>query len=118
VLAFTGLLSPVLAVYLISDLFGGSLNAVIGATAYERIPEDLRARVLGAVQASAWIGMPFGALIGGYCAEVLGLRPALLAFGTAYLLTTLAPMVFPTWRQLHRPDRIPTPTPHPVATSL
>ena len=103
VLALTGALAPVAVVFLVADIFGGSLNAVIGAASYERIPVDLRARVLGAVRASAWIGIPFGALLGGYAAEALGVRPAVLVFGAAYLLTTLAPFVFPAWRQLKRP---------------
>jgi MFS family permease len=106
ILALASTLSPVLAVTLISDVFGGSLNAVIGAASMERIPEDLRARVLGTVRASAWIGIPFGALLGGYVVELFGIRTAVLAFGAAYLLTTLAPMVFPTWRQLRRPDPV------------
>jgi MFS family permease len=108
--ALTGTLFPVIGVFLIADIFGGSLNSVIGATSYERIPEHLRARVLGAVRASAWIGIPFGALLGGYATEALGIRPALLIFGGAYLLTTLAPFVFPAWRQMRRPDPVATAT--------
>jgi MFS family permease len=116
VLALAGSLPPVLAVHLVSDAFGGSLNAIIGATSYERIPEALRARVLGTIRASAWIGIPFGALLGGYVVEVLGLRRALLVFGAAYLLTTLSPVIFPAWRQMRRPD--PVPAPHdPVAAA-
>jgi MFS family permease len=109
VLAATGLLAPVLGVHLVSEVFGGSLNAVIGATSYERVPEELRARVLGTVRASAWIGIPFGALFAGYAVEALSLRGALLAFGIAYLLTTLAPLVFPSWRQMRRPEPAPAP---------
>jgi MFS family permease len=107
VLVLTSALSPVLALYLVSDAFGGSLNSVIGATAYERIPEELRARVLGTIRASAWIGIPFGALFAGYAVSWLGLRATLLGFGAAYLLTTLAPLVFPAWRQLRRPEPVP-----------
>jgi MFS family permease len=107
VLALAGTLIPVLGLTFIADVFGGSLNAVIGATSYERIPEQLRARVLGAIRASAWIGIPFGALFGGYAVEAVGVRAALLAFGAAYLLTTLAPVVFPTWRQMRRPAPVP-----------
>ncbi len=116
VLAATGLLAPVLAVTLVSEVFAGSLNPVISATAYERIPEHLRARVLGAIRSSAWVGIPFGALFGGYAVEALGLRGALLAFGAAYLLTTLAPTVFPAWRQLRRPEPVPSPEPAQVPT--
>jgi MFS family permease len=103
VLAVAGTLAPVVTVFLVAEIFAGSLNSVLGATSYERIPEHLRARVLGAVRASAWIGIPIGALLGGYATETFGLRPALLAFGVAYLLTTLAPFVFPAWRQMRRP---------------
>ncbi|NJC82884.1 MFS transporter [Planosporangium mesophilum] len=116
VLAMTGALTPVLAVVGVAEVFAGSLNAVIGATAYERIPEELRARVLGTVKASAWIGIPFGALLGGYAVETLGVRAALLVFGAAYLLTTLAPVVFPAWRQLRRPDPVPIDEHQPIAT--
>jgi len=105
-LALTSTLFPVITVFLIAEIFSGSLNSVIGATSYEHIPEHLRARVLGAVRASAWIGIPFGALLGGYATEALGTRPALLIFGGAYLLTTLAPFVFPAWRQMQRPNPV------------
>jgi MFS family permease len=116
VLALASTVSPVLGAFLITEIFAGSLNSVIGATSYERIPEELRARVLGAIRASAWIGMPFGALLGGYAIEALGTRPALLVFGTAYLLTTLAPVVFPAWRQMRRPGPIPVDERHTVTT--
>lgn len=103
VVAFASTVSPVLVAFLVGEFFGGSLNSVIGATAYERIPEHLRARVLGAVRASAWVGIPFGSLLGGYAVEAWGIRNALLVFGAAYLITTLAPFIFPSWAQMRRP---------------
>ncbi|HEY2671811.1 MAG TPA: MFS transporter [Rugosimonospora sp.] len=115
VLALFRTLAPVVGVVLVAEVFAGSLNTVISATAYERIPEELRARVLGAVRASAWVGIPFGALFGGYAIEALGTRVALLAFGAAYLVTTLAPFVFPTWRQMRRPEPVAVDDPRPVA---
>jgi MFS family permease len=108
-------LAPVVGVVLVAEVFSGSLNPVISATAYERIPEELRARVLGAVRASAWVGIPFGALFGGYAIEALGTRVALLAFGAAYLVTTLAPFVFPIWRQMRRPEPVAVDDRRPVA---
>jgi MFS family permease len=104
VVAFAATVPPVLGAFLLCEVFGGSLNSVIGATAYERIPEHLRARVLGVVRASAWVGIPFGSLFGGYAVEAWGIRDALLAFGAVYLITTLAPFVFPSWAQMRRPD--------------
>ena len=67
------------------------------------MPDRLRARVLGAVSAVAWVGIPVGSLAGGVLVEGIGLRAALLATGGAYLLVTLTPFVLPGWRQLDRP---------------
>jgi MFS family permease len=104
ILAAATTLPPVVSVVVVSEVFAGSLNSVLGATAMERIPEHLRARVLGVVRASAWIGIPFGALIAGYVVAGVGVGPAAVAFGLVYLVTTLAPFVFPVWRQMRRPE--------------
>jgi MFS family permease len=104
VLAIATTLAPVLAVFLVTEAFGGSLNPVIGATTYERVPEALRARALGTIRATAWIGIPFGALLGGLLVQSLSLRTAVIIFAAAYFATTLAPFVLPIWRELKRPD--------------
>jgi hypothetical protein len=59
--------------------------------------------VLGAIKASAWVGIPFGALVGGALAAGPGLTAALLICGSVMLLVTLAPFVFPSWRGIDRP---------------
>jgi MFS family permease len=69
---------------------------------FERVPSRLQARVLGAVKASAWVGIPFGSLVGGLLAQTAGLRGALLACGVVMLLATIPPFVFPAWRGLDR----------------
>lgn len=106
ILAIASTLSPVLAVSFVADIFGGSLNSVIGATSYERIPPHMQARVLGVIRASAWVGIPFGALLAGVLTDATNVRLAIAISGVAYLLTTLAPFVFPTWRQMRRPDPV------------
>jgi MFS family permease len=99
-LAVWGTLPPVMVVGVLSGLAAGALNPIVGAVAYERIPERLQARALGAFRSSAWIGIPFGSLLGGALTERTGLTTALLVTGTAMLVTTLAPVVFPAWRGL------------------
>jgi MFS family permease len=99
-----GSLSPVLAVELSTAMVAGSINPIIGATAYDRIPEHLRARVLGVVRASAWATLPFGALAAGLATEAWGVRNALIIAGTAYFLVTLVPFVFPVWKEMKRPE--------------
>jgi MFS family permease len=107
-LAIWGTLPPVMAVGVLSGLAAGALNPITGAIAYERIPERLQARVLGAFRSSAWIGIPFGSLLGGALTGRTGLTAALLVTGAGMLLTTLAPAVFPAWRGLG--DRPPAVT--------
>ena len=109
-LAFASALPPVMIVAALGGLAGGALNPIIGAVTYEHVPARLQASVLGAFRASAWIGIPFGALIGGALTAVIGLRGALLVTGTAMFLTTLAPFAFPSWRGMNRQ---PQPQPLP-----
>jgi MFS family permease len=107
-------LAPVLPLVLVCGVAGGVLNPISGAAMYERIPAQLQARVLGAVKASAWVGIPFGSLFGGLLAETTGLTAALVTSGSLMLLVTLAPFVFPSWRGL---DRQPAPATTAPATT-
>lgn len=101
-LALASSVAPVLAVVFVAGLGVGGISPIVGAVEYERVPRHLQARVLGAVGASAWAGIPFGSLAGGLAVSAFGVRPALLAAGTIYALATLAPFVFPVWRQMDR----------------
>ena len=102
VLALAVVLPPVLAVSLVAGLAVGAINPALAATEYERIPRHLQARVIGALAAVAMAGIPVGGLLGGLAVERLGLDVALLVFGGVYLATTLAPFVFPVWREMDR----------------
>lgn len=102
VLALSPRLSIVLAVAFAAGLGAGGINPPLSAAEYERVPAPLQARVLGVLGAVAWAGIPFGGLAGGALAGALGLRPALLGCGLAYLLATLAPFLFPAWRGMER----------------
>ena len=93
---------PVALVFLICGFFGGVPNPIIGAVQYERVPVALQTRVLGAMKASAYLGIPFGSLVGGVLTQSLGLTLACVVAGALMLLVTLAPLVFPVWRQLDR----------------
>lgn len=56
--------------------------------------------MLGVVGATAWAGMPLGSLGGGTLVGVLGLRPVLWIAALCYFTVTLAPFVFPAWREM------------------
>ncbi len=93
----------VVSVSFLCGIANASLNPVIGATLFERVPPALQTRVFGAIGALTFAGIPVGSLLGGWSASALGLRPALLVSGSLFLLATLIPVV-----QLYRrPDAAP-----------
>jgi MFS family permease len=93
-------LAVMIAAKTISGVASGPLNPVIDTVFFERVPDGMRARVLGVTHAAAWVGVPLGVLIGGGVIEAVGLRPTLLAVGTLYLAVTLGTMALPSLRRL------------------
>jgi MFS family permease len=114
VLAVAVTLPPVLAVTLLAGLGVGAVNPALSSTEYERVPRHLQARVLGALGALAWAGIPLGGLVGGLAVSVLGLTATAVTLGVIYLLATLSPFVLPVWREMDRP---PVPDPASLAPS-
>jgi MFS family permease len=93
----------VVSVSFLCGIANASLNPVIGATLFGRVPPALQTRVFGVIGALTFAGIPVGSLLGGWSASALGLRPALLFSGGLFLLATLIPVV-----QLYRrPDAAP-----------
>ncbi|MFI6085874.1 MFS transporter [Streptomyces sp. NPDC051217] len=79
---------------------GGMINPILTTVTYERVPDELRSRVAGAMTAGCELTMPLGALTAGLLVEGTGLTPALLLMGGIYLLATLSPSLLPVWRGL------------------
>lgn len=97
----------IILVQLVSGLAAGPINPVISTISYERIPADLRGRVLGTITAGAYIAIPLGVLLGGYVLEVLDIRLVLAVLGVFYLLTVAVGYVSPATRAMNiklRPD--------------
>jgi len=103
VLALSVTLPPVLATSFICGIAVGAINPALAATEYERIPRHLQARVIGATGAVAMAGLPLGGLVGGVTVDVIGLDAALIVLGFIYFAVTMAPFLFPVWRQMDRP---------------
>jgi predicted MFS family arabinose efflux permease len=87
---------------LIFSMGAGPLNPIIGAVEFERIPENMRGRVFGAVTAGAWIAMPLGMLFGGVFTENLGVFPMLIFLGTTYLIVTLSMAFIPAMKEMNK----------------
>lgn len=100
--AGTDAVLPVAVVFFVCGVFGGVPNPIVGAVQFERVPPRLQTRVLGAMKASAYLGIPFGSLLGGLLSQAVGLTAACVAAGALMLVVTIAPLVFPVWRGLDR----------------
>lgn len=101
-MALTSTVEPMLVVAFVAGFGIGSINPILGAVEYERVPRHLQARVLGAMGALAWAGIPFGAIVGGALVGSMGLTATLWIAAAAYGVTTLAPFIFPAWREMER----------------
>ncbi|MFC9581887.1 MFS transporter [Streptomyces yangpuensis] len=100
VAALTDTTLPLAVTMALAGLGVGVLNPILSTVMYERVPEELRSRVAGVTTAGCELTMPMGGLAAGLLVDGLGVGTALLLFGGTYLLTTLAPMVFPAWRAM------------------
>lgn len=93
-----------IAASLVSGLAAGSLNPIIGAVQLERTPAAVRGRVLGAVSAGCWAGIPLGGLLGGLGASALGVTTVFGLVLALYTLVAVLPLLGRTWRGMERPD--------------
>jgi MFS family permease len=101
----------VLVTCLVGGCASGFLNPVLGAVQFERIPRAMVGRVTSLSNALCWSLMPLGGILGGLLVSGLGLTTALVVVGLAYFVTTMAPTVLPTFREMDRarvtpPERV------------
>lgn len=78
----------------------GAINPILSTVTFESVPDELRTRVLGTLGAGVLLTTPMGGLAAGYLVDGVGVATALLLTGGAYLLATLCPLVFPSWRRM------------------
>ena len=94
-------LLPLLVVaYAIAGLGIAPINSLIDTVLQERTPVEMRARVFGSTTAGAYIGIPFGALLGGVLVTTVGIQVCLTIMGFGYLLTTLSLLVNPALKKM------------------
>lgn len=77
-----------------------TVNPILMASVYRRIPTHLHGRVISVLIAVSWAGIPFGGVIGGWATDLLGLRAAALIAAIGYVAVTVSPFLFPAWREL------------------
>ncbi|MEO3978186.1 MFS transporter [Streptomyces sp. CAU 1734] len=102
VAALTDGTAPLALTMIAGGLGAGMLNPILTTVTYERVPDELRSRVMGVTLAGALLTTPLGALAAGFLIERTGLPAALLTLGGLYLLATLTPLL-PSWRGMNAP---------------
>lgn len=90
----------ILIVLVVAGILGGAINPILGVVQYRRLPDDMRAKVLGVMSGGVLAIAPLGAVLGGVAVAAFGLTTTLLLVGGCYLAATLCPLMFPTWREM------------------
>jgi MFS family permease len=115
VLATTPSLGVTIAVVAAFGILGAPLNPILATVAYERIPIEMRGRVLGTTTAAAYSAIPLGVLVGGLVVEAIGVGPTLFVIGLCYLAVTGYGFFNPAFHEMERTPEA-TLTPDPLRT--
>jgi MFS family permease len=99
-LALSDRLWLVLAIAAVAGALMATINPILLAAVYERIPLRVQGRVMSVLIAFSWAGIPLGGVLGGWVADEVGLRTGALLAGIGYLAVTLSPFVFSAWHSL------------------
>ncbi|WP_405113439.1 MFS transporter [Micromonospora sp. NBC_01405] len=81
----------------------GMINPILRTAQYHRVPENMRARGLGAISAIAFAMVPLGPIVGGGLISYAGLTATLLIFACVYAVATFSLVPFKVWRELDAP---------------
>lgn len=84
----------------VAGLVGGGVNPLAMTVIQERVPVELRGRVIGTVMALALAATPLGMLLSGSLISTIGLAGVLLVIAAAYLATTASLFLNPALHEL------------------
>jgi MFS family permease len=95
-----------LAALAVTGLAAGPLNPIINTVMFERVPRQMRGRVMGALTSGAYVAIPLGMLLAGFISERFGVITAVVFVAAGYLLITLATFLNPAMREMDRPPAV------------
>jgi predicted MFS family arabinose efflux permease len=93
VLGLTDSLLIVLIISIVSGVGISSVNPILGAAMFQRIPDALQTRVIGLCTTVCFTGVPIGALASGWAVTRFGLHNALLGAATLCLAVLAGPLL-------------------------
>ncbi|HYI16844.1 MAG TPA: MFS transporter, partial [Thermomicrobiales bacterium] len=103
-LALTPNLPITLAILALLGLALGLTNVLEYTIYFERIPQHMRARVMGLTGAIGWWTVPLGRLVGGFLLERFGLATTLALLAALFMPLPLALFAVRAFRDLGAPD--------------
>jgi MFS family permease len=86
----------------LAGIAAGPINPILHTVIFERVPADMRGRVIGPMTAGAWVAMPLGMLVAGFVSEEFGVVAALVGIAAAYMVVTASIFLNPVMRQMDR----------------
>lgn len=78
----------------------GPLNPIINTIEYERVPQEMRGRVFGAITSGAYLAVPLGMLLAGFLVEWIGLRNTIITYASIYFIVILSLLVNPALKSM------------------
>jgi len=96
-------IGPMVAMFALLGLMTGPLNPILQTVGFEQIPPELIARVWGALAAGSLVAAPLGMLTAGFVVETAGIRTAVVAIASVYLLLIAVFVAHPAVSAMDRP---------------
>jgi MFS family permease len=87
----------------VMGMAAGPINPILSTVMYERVPPEMRGRVLSTLTAGAYVAMPVGMLLAGFSSEQFGVTSTIAGMAAAYLVVTVSIFLNPAMREMDRP---------------
>lgn len=115
IMALTPPLWVVLGALLVVGIAVGPIDPLLNTIYQERTPQEIRGRVFGLIDATAFIAVAPGRLFAGYMIERFGVALALAIVGTGYVLMVLGMFLNPALRDMSRTGAVSPSPSEPVS---
>ncbi|TCO54852.1 MFS transporter [Actinocrispum wychmicini] len=86
-----------------SGLVSGPINPLIFTTVHERVPDELRGRVIGIGRSLSFAASPLGTLVAGYALQSVSTQSALFAATGLFTIVTVIIWLNPAFRRMRQP---------------
>jgi len=105
-LSVASVLPVAIAFAVLTGITLGIVNPITSTVFLEKVPSELRGRVLGAMSAMSMCATPLGMLVAGPTVEAIGVRAGFVIAGAAFVLTSVWLVLQPVLHEMERPNPV------------